>query len=956
MKIFVDDHGPDVILLAEHKLSSRHRFELEGYDVFRQDRQSRGGGTAVLVRSSFRSERIHIRTGGIESCAARVFTRDGGSVAFVSLYLRPGEPLIPSDLESIMELHESGEVVVGADLNAKHPSWGGTEVDPRGRRLARFLLDYPDFATCRCDRPTRPNASGGTYIDFFLLTPGVPLTGDGGLSRAFDFESDHRAIQVTLGIGRLEIRNPRTFLDFSRMHVRRYRARLGEGLSPISLPVDRNVTTQEIDDCVEGLGMVFRSAIEASVPRVPVERTRMFLPGWILRLIYERRALCRALRGSADPERRGLLRTDIRHLSRVIRESIDSFERDRMSRRLGRIRIDGRSYSQVKRAAGLSNREPIGDLTSSDGSVLTDDLSKAEALADHVQVDLVTGFPPSDGEFERQVHEVADDLVDASPLVEFSGSFPANGTAVADRSLWEDGLFVKPSCIGSALSSWSSKRSSGVDRVPDIALKRAGNVIFTFLCVLFNHCLNLGYFPPAWKTAVVVPIPKPGSDRRDRSGYRPVSLLSTFGRLFESFILRRIARVVEDRGILPDGQFGFRPDHSTTHALGVFTSYVARGFDRKYGTIAVGLDISKAFDSVWHDGLLFKLRGLGFGRQVCRVVASFLHGRSFCVRVGEQSSSDRPVRSGVPQGSILGPMLYNLFVHDIPTPPSGGMLLAYADDVMLAFSGPRASIVNRNVNMFLGELCGYFTRWRLRLNPAKCSAMVFRGRTGTTYPNFRRYVPVVRIGVDDVAITGTIKYLGVVFDSRLEFRNHVDYALDRARRVYFGYHRLFRMRRGLSSAVKLLIYRQVIRPVVSYAFPIWFGISSAQMERVRAWERRALRSCLGLRTIVRRDGSVSRPSCRAIYDGAGTPRIDVWMVRGAIEFLGRCGDVGNGMVSDHFSSNDDRNALLNRTYFSPAALPRLNEENLLYDGEVLLFYHRRHNSFDFQDTVYDTTQ
>lgn len=241
LNIFIAENKPDVLLLAEHKLSSNHRLEVRGYSVFRYDRTDRGGGTAVLLKEGYRCDRVPINTGSIESCAVWLWRGNGTSITFVSLYLRPVVPLNIADLDPVLALCNVGEVVVGADLSAKHPLWGGSDIDTRGRILASCLLASPCFEPIAANSPTRPNGTSGTFIDLFLRTSGICLAPGSDLSETLDYESDHRAIRIQLLTGNMDVREVQGYLNFNRMNIRRFRGLLRNSLESCVLPTSRNV-------------------------------------------------------------------------------------------------------------------------------------------------------------------------------------------------------------------------------------------------------------------------------------------------------------------------------------------------------------------------------------------------------------------------------------------------------------------------------------------------------------------------------------------------------------------------------------------------------------------------------------------------------------------------------------------------------------------------------------------
>lgn len=218
--------------------------------------------------------------------------------------------------------------------------------------------------------------------------------------------------------------------------------------------------------------------------------------------------------------------------------------------------------------------------------LVSGDLRRPEMLANHVHGSHGPGNTSADDSFGNLVHEAVVGL---------------DRSTVSDSLQWRECGFVKPACIGKARSDRHSRRYCKLDGIPGIVMKRAGDVIYGFIAILFKHCLNLGNFPSACKEALLVSIQKPGSDSGLCGSCRAISLVLVFGKLFEYLILNRIRNVVKDRNLLRDCQFGFSPGHFTLHALTTFADFVVNDFARINDTVAVILNLDRAFDSVCHE-------------------------------------------------------------------------------------------------------------------------------------------------------------------------------------------------------------------------------------------------------------------------------------------------------------------------------------------------------------------
>ena len=212
-----------------------------------------------------------------------------------------------------------------------------------------------------------------------------------------------------------------------------------------------------------------------------------------------------------------------------------------------------------------------------------------------------------------------------------------------------------------------------VDRSPELS---------PVLSKLFNRCLTESTFPSCWKCAPVVPAFKNSGERSNPGNYRPISLLPIISKVFESLINKSLVSHLESHNLLSDKQYGFRGRRSTADLLTVVTERFYRALNNCGEARAIALDISKAFDRVWHAGLLHKLASYGISGNIFGIIKSFLHARKIKVTLDGQQSDTYPITSGVPQGSILGPILFLIFINDLPDNVICD-LATYADDTSL---------------------------------------------------------------------------------------------------------------------------------------------------------------------------------------------------------------------------------------------------------------------------------
>ena len=250
------------------------------------------------------------------------------------------------------------------------------------------------------------------------------------------------------------------------------------------------------------------------------------------------------------------------------------------------------------------------------------------------------------------------------------------------------------------------------------------------LAKLFNNCLKESCFPDCWKVSSVVPVFKNVGERSTAKNYRPVSLLSVVSKVFEKLLNNRIVGYLEKYGLFCDFQYGFRSSRSSADLLTVVSDRIARAFNRSVATPAVALDISKAFDRVWHAGLLQKLKSYGISGHIFGLISSFLSDRRLPVVLDGKSSQEYPVNAGLPQGSILGPTLFLLYINDLPDDVVCNIAI-YADDATLYSKCDQASDLWQQLELAselesdLRDTVGWGRKWLVDFNTGKTQLVSF---------------------------------------------------------------------------------------------------------------------------------------------------------------------------------------------------------------------------------------
>ena len=392
----------------------------------------------------------------------------------------------------------------------------------------------------------------------------------------------------------------------------------------------------------------------------------------------------------------------------------------------------------------------------------------------------------------------------------------------------------RPATVERLLRQLDPAKATGPDGVPARVLRHCSAALASPLSVLFSLCFRHGIQPAMWKTASVVPVHKKQS-RSALKNYRPVSLLSVVSKVMEKIVNKSLMNHMEKRNLLSAHQFGFRSGLGAADLLTSMNHEWLKSLNSGGAVRVLAVDIAGAFDKVSHYGVLHKLKSYGISGDLHRWLSNYLTDRNLQVTVGGATSPRFPITAGVPQGSILGPTLFLVYVNDAADVlPAGVCPATYADDTTIyskLSSAKDAAEECQSFQVGVTALATWGKTWRVKFEPSKSQAMtISRHRLAWHIPQ----VQFNGLLVDEV---NSLKLLGVVFDRYLSYGPHLHSTAIRAsQRIGF----LRKASGVLTLQGKITAYKGFVRPVMEYCPLVWLGAAPCHLSRLHRVQKRAL--------------------------------------------------------------------------------------------------------------------
>lgn len=774
------------------------------------------GGTSVATRVVTRTDKdpqaaISFLANDIEvlklsqycdkHCVCAEVRSQVGKFYIVSTYFQYSDPIDIhiSKLDRIVRKLRGNQIIITGDFNARSTVWHDRITDDNGKEVEDFVVRNNLYIINEENNPATYSHNGESNIDLTIATRGIMNKIRNWRVNTELSTSDHRTITF-------EIHSRDTMDLHSDQNQSRYALRKANWNTVIARVYERWMTfdntpnmasAEDIDIFTDKMTHQLNEACKETIPK---RGEQLRAKGWWTpELTLQRKSVARLRRTyqrESDPGQREIKR-------RVYNKARNDYHRGIETTR---------QSSFEKFVTEHGNTNPWGLVYRYKSNKL-----KPRQLLSSILTDGANGITTTWHETARAIMGTLLPDAESSDSAEL---LAIENDCTIDPDTRDDAEF-NPFEVEKALMSLNKGKSPGLDLLEVEFLQKTWCVTWQSIIHILNSCLQLGVYPTSWKTGKVVIINK-GSNRdpQDPNSYRPIMLLNVLGKLFEKLLVKRIMYGVESSGLFSNKQYGFRAKVSTEDALVDLVRAVKEAED-KY-VMGIFLDIAGAFDNLWWPSVFKQLKRFNCPKNIYRVISSYFKDRK-AVLQDQYDSVSKVITKGCPQGSILGPYIWNIVFNDSMNPDVKEF--AFADDKVIIIHGTSRSDLERKGQIAIDFMLDWCRRNRMKLSAEKSVLLQLKGKFNHRRP------PLIKVENKNLKMVTSTKYLGVDIDERLGVTSHVARVSEKAKTISHALRRVARERWGLKPKTLSVIYKGAVESILTFNAAGWAGRTNAHHMR-----------------------------------------------------------------------------------------------------------------------------
>ena len=813
----------DILAINETKINvfdEKNFFDKNYYCVFKS-RNRHGGGVGFLIKKEIEFVLINDLNKFEKECLCLKLKVNGIDVMLINYYNSPSGVLCYELLEFI-NINFKNFIICG-DLNSKSIDFGCKESNNNGKILTDFLLNSRAIVLNNHE-PTffRDYTNYTEILDLFICSNSLYKT-------VTNFEvcvnvnlfSDHYPIKIQIKRDnkkkKMEMNNRTSMLDYSKANWIKFKNYLE------SIDLNLVLKSYDVNEINDFIVTHVQKAASASIPlkyNNTVFHTK--IPSYLRKLVKHKKYLLKKKYENNSNSNLNLFSKIIKTEINILRnnswmEFANKMQENPLAskkfwRRIDKINNNGKDKISHFPTLNHNNKQYKTDTEKANlfGSILSETFNDNED-------------DKYDKEFKAKINREINLYLNQ----------PSNSILNEDIINGDD--------LKKIIKKLKTTLSSGEDLISNIMIKNIGDKFLKIFVHLFNLSIKNGKIPARWKKVNVKMIPKKADAKSNPINYRPISLTNCIARLCERVILRNVQEHLKTNNIIVKQQSGFRAHRQTKDNLFNLIQKNFETFNRKMKNCVVFFDISKAFDKVWHNGLLYKMKKHFFEKFIIVWVAEFLKDRNYQVFINDSMSKRYTIEVGVPQGGVLSPILFSIYINDIifdktQYKKTKTESTLFADDLATSCASNKIHIIEKIFKLYMNKLENWLIKWRLSINPNKCQIILFnRGKS--------EKINIALLN-ENIPVTNEIKFLGLIIDRTMHFTNCIKDIKIKCNNRLNILKILSHKSWNLTSKILCCIYQILIRSIIDYASVIFNMLNETNKKKLRSIQYHALRHAM----------------------------------------------------------------------------------------------------------------
>ena len=810
LELLLSTYNPSVVCLQETKLTPEMECKMtfKYYTSYFKSKTDGNGGVGILVKNNILQSQVKLIT-NLQATAVCV-TVKGNAYIICSIYNPPLSNPQLSDFRNLIRQFSKSYLLCG-DFNAHNQLWSSTYRNEHGKTLEKLIDEYSLVPLNISENTFNKVSFTPSLIDLTLCHPAVYLDFSYRIEKD-QHHSDHHPIFITV----------HSDIDPDADRIPKWNFKKADW-SAFKRKCLEQINTEILDEDVDKMKIFSSYLVDIASECIP--KTSPFIKSKSKPWFDEDCINAKRERNKAERLAKRFPNMDNKVRAKLMQARARKLfrQKKRDSWRSYVSSIDSRTstkkvWNMIRKITGKSVPSHLHHLRGADGGLVTDKEEIANKIAQAF-------------EFNSSSENYGDKFQTIKAQKERKNlNFKTKKKFSYNR---------KFSLRDLKRSLKKSKNSSpGADQIHYEILKHLPDETLKLLLSLINEHWEEGTFPDCWRSALLLPIPKPGKDHFNPNNYRPIALTSCICKTVERMVNERLVWELERRGLISKLQCGFRSNRGTLDQLVRMETFVRDALENKEHLVAVFFDLQKAYDTTWKYGIMQDLYNHNFRGNLPIFIQNFLSDRVFMVLFGN-ILSDEYLQEGVPQGAILSTTLFNVKLNEIVRSIVPGVDCSlYVDDFVIIFRSSSVKTIERKLQLCINSIIKWTTENGFTISSNKTVAMHFTNRRKT-------YDPELKLGSEPIQFVKEHKFLGIIWDPKLKFKAHIDYLRKRCFKALNIIKVVSHLEWGADTRTLLNLYQSLVRSKVDYGSIVYRTADKKVLKSLEVVHNQGLRLCLG---------------------------------------------------------------------------------------------------------------